>query len=333
MDPTKIKTQIVKFNRARNNLLGVVAFTLVNLFLITFGTDLSFLFSAFVPQMILIILEDFSVTGGLIIAILCTSVYLLCYFLSKRWRVFIIIALMLFAIDTLIMLGIFIIGGTVSYSIPNIAFHAWIMYYLVTGTIAWVKLLDITPDQIKLIQQEVAQEAKKEELNSALNAVAPAFDHEVTQHNGMYVTDDYIRSEIRASFQQNEKLYLFEDIPHEKLENAKRSYASDISGEETIICLFDDTVKGSANDGFLLTTKYLYCKNFGQTGNTVYIPNITEIRVPKYGVISSHIIVTQDTNSDIEVHVTQTKAAAEKIFNTLNDTIKILKTQAQLALS
>ena len=339
MDSTVIKAQAVKFNKARNNLLAVVAFTVINLFLIAFDFDLSFLFSAFVPQILQIIVHEFfSMSIGLIIGLAFTSVYLVCYALSKRWRVFILIALLLFLIDALIMLGAMFITGAYGEFIFNIAFHAWILFYLITGTVAWVKLGKVTADEFKEIQQEVVQTEQTEELNSALHTVASTSaisdtlpqDIDRLENSGMYVIDDYMKNSIFALYSQTEKLYLFEDIPHQKLENAKNSYASMIGDDETIIFLYDDTVRGSANEGFILTTKCLYSKNYGASGEAAYIPNINEICVPKFGIISSHIIVKLATRSDIEIHITRPKSQAEAVFNTLNQTVDLLKNQVRL---
>jgi len=331
MDSTMLKIQAVKFNKARNNLLLVVGFTLINLFLIAFDVNLNFLFSAFVPQLLQIIFHG-NVLIGLIIGLAATSVYLLCYALSKRWRVFILIALILFLADTLIMLGTMFITRMYGEFLFDILFHAWILFYLITGTAAWIKLRHVTPDELKAIQQEVAQAEQTEELNSALHTIAPtSVGDALPQGGGMYVIDDYIKNNIISSFSQIEKFYLFENIPHKKLENAKSSYASMMGDDETIIFLYDDTVRGSGNEGFILTARNLYSKNYGMNGNVAYIPNINEMNVPKFGLVSSHIIVKSATRSDIEIHITRPKAQAEAVFNMLNKTIDLLKTQARRA--
>ena len=173
MNVTMVKTQAVKFNRARNNLLAVVAFTALNLLLITFEFNLNFLFSAFVPQILLIFLGGFSPAFGLIVGFAAVSIYVVCYALSKRWRVFILIAFILFAIDSLIMLGFMVITGYFAEFIFDIVFHAWVWFYLITGVIAWAKLSGVTADEFKALQEAVVEETQTEELNSALNVIAP----------------------------------------------------------------------------------------------------------------------------------------------------------------
>jgi len=337
LDTATIKTHAVKFNKARSNLLAVVVFTTINLFLLALEMNLSFLFSAFVPQVLQGIIHHSSVAMGLIAGLLSMSVYLLCYALSKRWRGFIVVALVLFIIDALLMLGFVLITGTFGDFIFNIVFHAWILYCLVTGTAAWAKLRGLTPHEFDATQQDVAQWVQAEELNSAMQVIAPtpsigdtAGQYHPNVDDGPYKIDDFTRGCIFASFSPADKLYLFVDIPENKLANAINSYAQAIGDDETTILLYDDTVGGSANEGFILTSKRLYSKNFGMSGNEVYIADINEVHVPQFGIVSSNIVVNSATGGDFEVHVTQRKAQAEAVLGTLHKTIGVLKSQVKM---
>jgi len=173
MDASMIKKQAVKFNRARSNLLAVVVLTAVNLLLITFDVNFHFFFSAFVPQVVLIFLEAFFGSVGVVVAFLSVAIYLVCYALSKRWRVFMLIALILFALDALFMFGTMLYWGEFADFIFNVVFHIWILFYLITGTVAWGKLRRVTPDELQTLQQAVTQDAQTEELNSALDTITP----------------------------------------------------------------------------------------------------------------------------------------------------------------
>jgi len=186
MDSDMLKKQALSFNRARNNLLGMIAFTLINLLLIAFAFDLQFFFSAFVPQILLVFLYDISIGIGLVVALLALSVYLLCYFLSKKYRVFILIALILFLMDFLLMLGMMFLLNAFGDFIFNIIFHGWITFYLFTGTVAWVKLKNTTPEQVEAIRQEAEKAEQETELNSALDTITPPED---TKENDS--KDDY----------------------------------------------------------------------------------------------------------------------------------------------
>ena len=174
MDVEQIKNQAVKFNRARNNLLLVVVLTMVNLVLITLDMDLNFLFSAILPQIILLLFMDISIAFAMMAAVIVLSFYLICFFLSKKWRVFILIAFLVFAIDTLALFATIIIFYlNFSDFIFDAAFHVWIHFYLITGVIAWIKLMGVSKDDFRAVIAEAKLEAEKEELDSAIDTIAP----------------------------------------------------------------------------------------------------------------------------------------------------------------
>ena len=60
MDTAVIKQQALKFNRSRNNLLAVVAFTALNLILTAFNANIYLLFSATTPQVVFGIGQSFA---------------------------------------------------------------------------------------------------------------------------------------------------------------------------------------------------------------------------------------------------------------------------------
>ena len=175
MDAEQIKTQAIRFNRARNNLLLVVVLTMANLVLIALDVNLNFPFSAVIPQVILIWFIDIAFPVAMTAAVISVSIYLLFFFLSKRWRVFVLIAFIFFAMDTFFLLDLMFEIGFM-YFIIDIAFHAWIHFYLVSGTIAWAKLRKVSGDEFKAVVAKAALEAEKEELDSALDTVAPDAD-------------------------------------------------------------------------------------------------------------------------------------------------------------
>jgi len=148
----------LKFKSTRNNLLFVVIFTAVNLFLFAVEADLSFLFSAFVPQLAFFIVQEESGTAAaLAVSFLLTGVYLLLSIMSNQKRGLITVALVLFAIDTAIFLML-ATGLGIDFSfIIQIAFYAWILYYLVHGTIACTKLKDVSDEELQEIYTNVAQ--------------------------------------------------------------------------------------------------------------------------------------------------------------------------------
>ena len=61
-------------------------------------------------------------------------------------------------------------------------------------------------------------------------------------------------------FKDFEKLHMFPDLPGRKLANVLKSYAEGVSTDD-ILLLFDNTLLGSANDGFLMTDQAIYWHN------------------------------------------------------------------------
>lgn len=154
-----------KYNSARYNLLGVVLFTLVNIIILFVDASSYFLFSAFLPYYISTLgmffcgklpaefyegVEDFVASPDtvLVVALVISAViliaYLLCFIFSSKNRVgWLIAALVLFGIDTAAYL---LLVGIDFSAILDILFHAWVIYYLVSGIIAHNKLKNLPED-------------------------------------------------------------------------------------------------------------------------------------------------------------------------------------------
>ncbi len=156
-----------RYNTSRNQLLFVVAFSVINLILQLVGADLYFLFSAIVP----LILVDFGmffcgkypaeVYGEeyseyqfldssvlvvlVVVAFAIIGMYLLCWFLAKKQKVaWLIIALVLFALDSAFMLWYYGISFGILF---DALFHAWIIYYLSAGIRAAFQLKNLPPEE------------------------------------------------------------------------------------------------------------------------------------------------------------------------------------------
>ena len=95
------------------------------------------------------------------------------------------------------------------------------------------------------------------------------------------MTED-IKSRICAIYKQEKitsnNLFLFDEIPPIRLKNAISKYASSLNVDETVIMLYDDSAFGSGKEGFLLTSKRLYCRNMMEKAAFTEIANITNIR-------------------------------------------------------
>ena len=162
MENNDIKQQVLIFSRARNNLLAVVAFTVINIILSALDAGVNFLFSATIPQVIFEICKGLDSDSGsnlftvigLIIAAIIIITYVVFWLLSKNLRVFILVALIFFAVDSLVLVFI-ILNVEFTYTfLLEIAFHGWILYYLINGVRAWSKLSGVDTDVFNTILQE-----------------------------------------------------------------------------------------------------------------------------------------------------------------------------------
>lgn len=140
---------IQKHNVCRSNLLLLIAFTVINIVLIATNSGITFLFSASVPYMIAYLGALF---GGeafltapvfyimLAIALIILGVYFLCWLFSKKHIAWLIVALALFIVDTVCLLALFLLFGDMMSGWMDIFFHAWALYYLISGVVAYFKL-------------------------------------------------------------------------------------------------------------------------------------------------------------------------------------------------
>ena len=159
---------------ARQNLLYVVIFTLVNILLLVTKSDLYFLFSAYIPYVLvstgmmlcgmyppeyygqdISYLEFLSPTVFAIlltVAIVITALYFLSWIFSKKNRVgWLIFALVIFVIDTI---GMFIFTGFAVEGIVDIIFHVWVIVSLALGINANFKLEKLPVDEVESIAVE-----------------------------------------------------------------------------------------------------------------------------------------------------------------------------------
>jgi len=157
------KQQILIFEKSRNNLLLVIAFTVVNLVLIYFEAKVNFLFSATIPQFVLNVGKTLTDTTddsifliiGLIIAFIAVLSYFIFWLLARRARVLILIALIFFGIDSLLLIYL-VLNAEFDFSVLlECAFHVWILYYLFTGVKAWYNLRGVSTEVYNTLLQEI----------------------------------------------------------------------------------------------------------------------------------------------------------------------------------
>lgn len=143
----------MKYKRSRANLLLVIIASVVNLFTLALNGSY-FLFSASIPAIPVelampmteeevVVFSDFIVP--IIIGIILTVPYLLCWVFSKKRVGWMIPALVFFSFDCLYLLLLATIDPTAV--IIDILFHAWVMFYLITGVKHGFKLKKMPEDE------------------------------------------------------------------------------------------------------------------------------------------------------------------------------------------
>ena len=157
-----------RYRSARNQLLWIVGFSALNLILLVGGTNTRFLFSAIIPLMLVDLgmylcgmypVEEYGaeyneltfLDSGVFYAIVAVAfvivgVYLLLWFLARKNKyVWLIVAAVLFALDSVMVL--FSMLGSPGGALLDLLFHAWIMYSLISGIISAVKLGNLPPEE------------------------------------------------------------------------------------------------------------------------------------------------------------------------------------------
>jgi hypothetical protein len=140
-----------KYKKARSNLFLVVILSAVNVVLALMNADLTFLFAAIIPSLFIEMGRLFSEELGnqilfyigVILAFMGVAIYGLCYILSKKYKALILVALILFSIDSLFLLWMIASEFDIS-SIIGIIFHVWVITCLASGVKAWADLKRIS---------------------------------------------------------------------------------------------------------------------------------------------------------------------------------------------
>lgn len=170
-----------KFQTARNDLLLIVAFTIINIVLLVTGSDTYFIFSAFIPYSIAFLgmtlcgkfpaeyyedVEDvFYLNDGafaifITVAVIITLLYLLCWYLSKNFKLgWIIFGLIMISIDTA-----FLLFGFSLENIIDLLFHIWMIVSMSKGLSANKKLKELPEDEF-ITEVDIPQEEQTVKLN------------------------------------------------------------------------------------------------------------------------------------------------------------------------
>ncbi len=158
-----------RYSAARSNILVMVIFSAFNLLMLATGAGTYFLFSASVPYIItdlsmflcrmypeefyegfegMFFFDKSFFVITLIVSILILALYLLCWFFSKKNKVgWLIAALVMFGIDTLVMFGYY---GFYLGIIVDIIFHIWVIVILAMGINAHYKLRKMPAENVMI---------------------------------------------------------------------------------------------------------------------------------------------------------------------------------------
>lgn len=140
---------------ARYNLLVLIIFTVLNLVMILVQSDTYFLFSATIPYYLTCFgyMFDHYTVGtyaltGMVVSLPFVLAYVACWLLCKRDSRWYTVALVLFAVDCLALLGLLIMTGNFGGALFDILIHGWIVVSLVKAISAAKKLqaMESTPE-------------------------------------------------------------------------------------------------------------------------------------------------------------------------------------------
>lgn len=131
----------------RSNLLLMLVLSAVNMVLLLVNASINFPFSAFFPQFAVIMGSSLAdgtgvsalTIAGVVLGILSILLYLVCYFLAKKQTGGMVAALVLFSLDTALMLYFALSAFEVSFLI-DIAFHVWVLFSFASALVAAGKL-------------------------------------------------------------------------------------------------------------------------------------------------------------------------------------------------
>ena len=232
--PSQKQVLETKYNNSRTNLLLVVAFTAINIVLLVTKSDTYFLFSAYIPYVLVTMgmmlcgmlpeeyygedfagMEFFNTSVFaifLIIALVMVALYLISWIFSKKNRVgWLVFALVIFAVDTL---GMFAFVGFALDSIIDIVFHIWVIVSLALGIHACGKLKKLPAEEIEVPELEMVEQEQGDVINSIIIRSADLtvktrtlLEAEVLGHTVTYrrvkrvnelVIDGYVYDEIEA---------------------------------------------------------------------------------------------------------------------------------------
>lgn len=181
VDKTSAAYQKNLIRTARYNLLVVLVFTALNLVMLLAGSGRYFLFSSTICYYLpffgymfdLYTVGTYTLTG-LVLGLVPLAGYLLFWLLSLKNDRWLIPATALFVLDTLALVGIIFLNGSIIGMILPIIVYAWVMVTLVRAVLAGARLRkhfaqpeEVFPEEVFPEEQTEAEETPAEETVEA----------------------------------------------------------------------------------------------------------------------------------------------------------------------
>lgn len=170
-----------RYQSARMNLLLAIILTVVNVVLLLTGSDSMLLFSISVPFYAVIMgyaMESgVMLTTGCVIAAVMLAVYLVCWFFSKKHRGWLIAALVLFIVDTLVM-GLMYLWLGDATGLLDALIHGLVIFYLSMGIYSAGKL-KYMPEEEAEVDAVSAQQEDLPQFSQPLRRAAEDVKHRV----------------------------------------------------------------------------------------------------------------------------------------------------------
>lgn len=138
-----------QYRAARSNLLVMIGLTVLNIVLLFVGSDSMMLFSATVPYFAvgIGILSGMPTlqTVGCVLAAIFVIVYFACWMGSKKHYGWMIAAFILFCLDTVALVLMYVSSGDFS-GVLDLIIHIAVLYYLFNGVKYGAKLKKLPPE-------------------------------------------------------------------------------------------------------------------------------------------------------------------------------------------
>ena len=175
-----------RYKSARVDLLLVIIFTVINIVMLFSGSETMMLFSATVPYVAVLVgylanIEaggalDWFVTGSLIFAFVILAMYLVCWFFSKKRYGWLLAALVLFSLDT--VATVFLYLDNLGAGVMDFLIHGIVIWYLAMGVKAG-KQLKTLPEDVVEVEGGATVEDVPLENSAPLRWADPELKHRV----------------------------------------------------------------------------------------------------------------------------------------------------------